>query len=425
MVFGWSKKKKENSEQTQASQQKLRISEIGQILEKQKEAKQKRILEQTKTLFEDVRKELNSIYAIVSHLKDDDLKIDDIDKTLKVLVVRSKAEVIEVISKESQKQLPQVKTYDDVVKTAELASHTLKKIGDVLGKHSRVIHVFAKKYAQDIKAHLELVTKNYTMISKMVAQVSSMDSSAAMIKEKAAAITATAQNIVDGTRHIAKLKEAYGDSEVVASMTQEQIANVLSSPAFAKFVEFQAKVKQVEAQEDKLNKEIDDEFSKISRPLDKYVYVTSLEKPLKAILERLVEKPSGAILENKNSIVTILEACMKGIMSGAVSVKETDKSVDHIAHTLSLLDGFIARKNAFQAQLQELRKNLEIFDIHQIEILEGRLAKAKSDKEDAKLKISNLEADLQKQTEQKQKLIEELERSLEQITGTKYQITLE
>jgi hypothetical protein len=427
MVFGWSKKSQENEQQTAPSPSKqiIRIPEISQILDKQKEDKQKKVLEQTRTLFDDMKKELNAIYGIVDHLKNDDLKIDDIDNRLKILVTRSKAEVINIISKESQKQLPQVKTYADVLTASEIAAHILKKIGDVLGKNSRVIHVFAKKYAQDLKAHLELVTKNHAMISKLIGQVSSLESSIAMINDKTGKITSTAQSMADNTRHIAKLKESYGDAEVVASLTQQQISNVFSSPAFAKFLEYQEKIKQVEAKENSLNKEIDEEFSKISRALGKYVYVTSLEKPLKTMLERLVEHPSEVIMEDKNAIVKILESCMKGIMSGAVSVKETDKSVDYIMHTLSLLDGFRAKKNELRQQAQELRKNLESFDISQIETLERRLAKAKSDKEDAKLKIANLESELKRQTEQKQNLLAELEGALEQITGKSYQVVPE
>jgi hypothetical protein len=427
MVFGWSKKSQENEQQTapSPSKQLIHIPEISQILDKQKEDKQKKVLEQTRTLFEDMKKELNAIYGIVDQLKSDDLKIDDIDNRLKILVTRSKAEVIDIISKESQKQLPQVKIYTDVLTASEIASHILKKIGDVLGKNSRVIHVFAKKYAQDLKAHLELVTKNYTMISKLIGQVSSLESSIAMINDKTGKIMSTTQSMADNTRHIAKLKESYGDAEVVASMTQQQISNVFSSPVFAKFLECQEKIKQVEAKENSLNKEIDEEFSKISRALGKYVYVTSLEKPLKTMLERLVEHPSEVIMEDKNAIVRILESCMKGIMSGAVSVKETDKSVDYITHTLSLLDGFRAKKNELREQALELRKNLESFDISQIETLERRLAKAKSDKEDAKLKIANLESELKRQTEQKQNLVDELEHALEQITGKRYQVVLE
>jgi hypothetical protein len=256
----------------------------------------------------------------------------------------------------------------------------------------------------------------------MIGQITSLESVSATIQEKAAKLVRTSQEIVDNTRHIAKLKESYGDAEVVASMTQQQISNIFSSPTFAKFLECQEKIKKVEAKENNLNKVIDDEFSKISRPLGKYVYVTSLEKPLKLLLERLVENPSGVILENKASIVTILESCKKGILSGAVSVKETDKSVDHITHTLSLLDGFITQKNEIQMQLQELKKTLQTFDISQIETLERRLAKAKFDMEDAKAKIANLESELQQQAVQKQKLFEDLERSLDQILGIKYRV---
>jgi chromosome segregation ATPase len=190
-------------------------------------------------------------------------------------------------------------------------------------------------------------------------------------------------------------------------------------------LQYREQINKITSQENNLNKEINDEFSKVSRPLGKYVYVTSLEKPLKSLLERIVENPSSAILENKESIVTILESCMKGIMSGTVSVKETDKSVEHITHVLSLLDGFISRKNALKEKLQELQQNLTIFDLKQLEDLEKRLSTAKSDNEDARFKIKKLESDLKQQTEQRDKMVRDLEGLLERVLGAKYKIKLE
>jgi predicted nucleic acid-binding Zn-ribbon protein len=373
-----------------------------------------------------IKKELNSIYEIISHLQNDDLKVDDIAKTLKVLVVRSKAEVIDTISKESQKKpLPAIANYDDVVKTAELSSHTLKKIGDVLGKHSRVIHVFAKKYAQDLKNHLEVVTNNHVRISKMIAEYDSLESSSAAIKEKITKILKTNKEITDAISHATKLQDSFIDYERLISSTQEKIANLFGTKEYAKFLQYREQINKVSTEENSLNKEINDEFSKISRPLGKYVYVTSLEKPLKLLLERLVENPATAVLENKDSIVTILESCMKGILSGTVSVKETDKSVEHITHVLSLLDGFISQKNKLRAQLQELQQQLVIFDLRQLEDLEKRLAKAKSDNEDARIKIKTLESDLKQQMDQRNRLVEELEGLLERTLGAKYTIKLE
>ena len=427
MVFGWGKKRQESAEQqTQKNQsdRKIGLSEIESILLQQKELKQKKVVAQTVPLFSEIQKELNSIHGIISHLQNDDLKVDDIEKILRVLVVRSKAEVIDVISKESKKQLPQVTIYEDVVVTADLASHTLKKIGDVLGKNSRVIHVFAKKYANDLKTHLEIITKNHLTISKLVGDSSSLESSSSVIKEKAARVMAIHKEIDESSLHLDKLKKLQSSSESLIVSTQQKITDMRSSSQHAKLMECQEQIKQIMAQENKLNKEIDDEFSKISRPLGKYVYVASLEKPLKIILEKLVASPSSTILENKNSIVTVLESCMKAIMSGTVSVKETDKSVDHITHILSLLDGFISDKNNVQSRLQELQQSLGIFDLRQLEDLEKQLVKAKSDKDDSESKIKTLASELEQQAEQRQSLVLDLEGLLEKVSGTKYRVSL-
>lgn len=428
MVFGWGKKKQEPIEQQEhklSSTLQLKLDEIDSLLLKQKNQLQNEIVKKTKPYFEEIKKELDSIYAIISHLKTDDLKVDDIDKTLKVLVVRSKAEIIDVISKESKKTLPTVSSYEDVVKTAELTSHTLKKIGDVLGKNSRVIHVFAKKYANDLKTHLELVTKDHHAISTMISEYASLDASSILIKEKTRKIQATHSEINENTSHLDKLRNSLSDLEQTIKSTQQKIAVLFESPEYKKSAQYREQINNLTSQENKLNKEIDDEFSKISRPLGKYVYVTSLEKPLKIILENLLQNPSNTISQNKEAIITILESCMKGIMSGSVSVKETDKAVDNITHIIGLLDDFISRKNNLKSQMEDLQKKLTIFNLNDLENLEKRLDKSKSDKEDTKSKIEKLEHDLKQQITQKNMLIADLEGTLERILKTKYKIALE
>ncbi|NDB51026.1 MAG: hypothetical protein EB161_02510 [Nitrosopumilaceae archaeon] len=187
-------------------------------------------------------------------------------------------------------------------------------------------------------------------------------------------------------------------------------------------MEKEDKIKQIKAQEEKLNKEIDDEFSKISRPLGKYVYVTSLDKALKSILEKMVERPSQVIgAEPKESIITILESCMKGIVSGTVSVKEADKSVDQITAMISGLDTMISKKNSITSQLQQIEGSSK-FDIRILESLQKQLAKAKSDHEDAQTKIKNLESEKTQNTTQKEKTRQDLESLLHRILGVKYEV---
>ena len=119
MVFGWGKKKQEEPE---ISTKKVTIDQIDSILSTKKEELKKKIVIQSKPMFSEIQSELNSIYKIIDHLKNDDLKVDDIEKILRVIVVRAKTEVIDVISEESKKPLPSVSAYEDVLKTQEARS---------------------------------------------------------------------------------------------------------------------------------------------------------------------------------------------------------------------------------------------------------------------------------------------------------------
>ena len=413
MVFGWGKKKYEISETPLAT--KLDLDQLDSILSAKKAELQKKIVTQSKPLFSEIEAELKAIYKIVDHLKSDDLKVDDIEKVLRVIVVRAKTEVIDVISKES-KLLPPASTYDEVLKTADVASHILKKIGDVLGKHSRVIHVFAKKYAQELKDHLARVTENHVILTKMLGDYSALDSSSGMIKDMVSKIHACVKEIKEIQNHIIKLQDSDGLAQKLYDSTQKQIIDIRNSAEYAQFLDVENKLLQIKSQEEKLDREIDDEFSKVSRPLGKYVYVTSLDKALKSILERLVERPSQVITtEKKESIIVILESCMKGIVSGTVSVKETDKSVDNITHIMSTLDTMILQKNKIQAQIQEIQNRTSSFDKKTLEYLEKQLAKSKSDSQDAQAKIKNLQSDLAQKESQKQKLYSDLKSALDRL----------
>ena len=181
MVFGWNKKKSEK--EREGSTREITLGQIEVILSDIKGAKQKQAINNTRPLFSNVQTELGSILKIIDHLSNDNLKVDDIDNQLKVIVTRSKTEIINTVSKEAKVQIPQLDTFDDVKKASEIASQALKKIGDVLGKNSRVIHVFAKKYALDLKNHLAEISTSSASISRLINNYEKLESDASLIKE--------------------------------------------------------------------------------------------------------------------------------------------------------------------------------------------------------------------------------------------------
>ena len=421
MVFGWGKKKQETTDITQEAE--VELGQISSLLSPKKEEIRKKIVTQSRPLFTEIKQELDAIYKIIEHLKQDDLKVEDIEKILRVIVTRAKTEVIDVISKEAEKKFPTVDKFEDVLDASESVSHTLKKIGDVLGKNSRVIHVFAKKYAQEIKDHLALVTKNHAIIVKMLSEHSVLESSSDSIVQQISKTRSLSQQIIEHNAHLKKLQELLVSAQHLYAKTQEQILVARNSPEFQKLQEIQSKQVLLVGQKNEMAKQIDDEFSKVSRALGKYVYVTSLDKPLKSILERLVERPSLVVgVENTESIKTILESCMKGIVSGTVSVKENDKSVDQIGLVIAQLDSLAQRKASIENQITQTEQSMKQFEGLNLATLEKQLEKSKSDQEDAQSKIKNLEKDIKDAESQKQETLQTLESSLFQLFRVKYKV---
>jgi hypothetical protein len=423
MVFGWNKKKteKEDAQPRNSASKEIKLSQIDSILSDTKNLKQKHLIRSTAPLFSNIHDELNSILKIIDHLSNDSLKVDDIDNQLKIIVTRSKTEIITIISKEAKVKMPQLDTLDDVKKATELASQTLKKIGDVLGKNSRVIHVFAKKYAQDLKDHLATINTNYMSALQLVNNYAKFESDESLIKEKMNKIVDMSQAINDKNAQVPKLKGMHDGLAGSITALRNQIDSLKSSPQHAEYLGIKSQIEQNKKEENNLHKEIGEEFSKISRPLGKYVYVTSLEKPLKILMEELIQDPAKTITaQNKDSIIVILESCMKGTLSGAVSVKEADKSVEHISSLIRKLDDFLARKNALAQKDQGLQSKLGVFDIDAFDDLEQKLQKTITDKNDMESKIKKLESDLDLETNNRARAISELSHDLQRISNTEY-----
>ena len=94
-----------------------------------------------------------------------------------------------------------------------------------------------------------------------------------------------------------------------------------SSSQYKEFQDIQNKLILISEEEKTIKNEIEEQFIKISRPLNKYVYVSSLDKPLKMMIESLASSPYDVLtITNKSGIDTILNSVRSGIESGSVSV---------------------------------------------------------------------------------------------------------
>ncbi len=427
MVFGWGKKESRQNVSDVALQKKqILLSDVQNIVSEIRSIQAKTIIVEAKTFRNKINSSCETILHIAIDLERDTLNVDDIDVHLKRLVERGKNEVISVIKRESTVQLPEINSFEDVKIFNAASNRMLKKIGDALGRQTRVIHIFAKKYAGKLKDDLKVMTDRNDEITATITNYSKLETKIEQVFETMNKIEQSKKLIIELGEQQKLTKKIIGDLVTTINRDEKEIKDIKNSSEYAKFLEINENLDSLSSEKNKIKNEIELQFTKISRPLNKYVYVSSLDKPQKKLLAILLENPYHILIDaNKQDIVQILESTRRGVQSGSISVKNTDKSLSQIDETLSLLPGFIEKISIFNRSKSDSESKLLVFNNEQLRQKESALNKHKNDKSTLESKIGSTEKELRDTIEFIPKCFKSVESILNQISAVQYTITLE
>ena len=422
MVFGWGKKKPQKQEPGISIQKKqILLSDVPNAVNEILSIRTKTIIAETVTFRNKINSSCKTILDIAIDLERDTLKVDDIDIHLKRLVERGKKEVISVIKRESIVKIPEINSYEDVKNFNALAGRILKKIGDALGRQSSVIHIFAKKYAGKLKGDLKVMTDGNDEVTTIITNHSELETKIEQILETMNKIEQSKKLIVDLGEQQKLAKKTIDDLTTMIDRDENMINDIKNSSKYAEFLQINENLDSLSSEKNKIKNEIELQFTKISRPLNKYVYVSSLDKPLKKLLTNLIANPYDVLIDtNKQDIVQILESTRNGIQSGSVSVKDTQKSLSQIDETLSLLSGFIVKISNFNSSKNDIESKLLAFSNDELRQKESNLSMHHNDKLSLESKIKSIEEELTSTAEFIPKSVKSVELILNQISAVQY-----
>lgn len=421
MVFGWGKKKATNETiESRVLEKQVTLSEINDIIKENQVQRLKKITENAKSIKDIVEIERKNIIQIISQLESDTLKVDDVDKHLKLLIERGKEAIILGLRKETAVNLSSTEKYSDIINLNIGIGQMLKRIGDILGVNTRVMHIFARKYADKLKEHLAQVATKKAGLQKLVDEHAKFESTVATILQMYEKIKGTQKEVEEKNKELSKIKEEIKNYDKMMQNIELEIQNSKSKSEYQEFLKIRKEMDALTLEEDKIKHEIDLQFSKISRPLGKYSYISSLEKPLKRIMEELITNPSKVLIhENKDSIIEVLYAVIKAAVAGSVSVKDTTKAVQQIEETINRLDEFLKMKSDLSQKRDSFENRLGIFNISELEEKEGELIKTRDKKRHAESVAKNLENAVNDAIMHIPQFVQDIEIKLKEISGTR------
>ena len=424
MVFGWGKKKQvEEPVEHKAVNQDIELSEVPQIINDLRKLRESQTISEIKHLRNDTAPLIDDLMKIGIVLDKDDLNIDDIDKHLAIIVVRGKKQVIDILKKDV-KTLIQVSNMDDAKKLDYFLTQLLKKVGDVLGRQTRVIHIFAKKYANQLTTNLKIMNENSDNITKLLKHFDSTQSSFDEIDEMLNKIESLKQDHVDKTKRNAEIQDNLKSLQEKNMSLQKSLDEIHASENYKNYVSLQNKLNDFIKQKSKIKSEIDTQFTKISRPLGRYAYASSLDKEQTRILSTLVDNPFDALIAaNLDSIILILENIRKGISSGSISVKDTEKTLSQLTETEESLDGFIKKVSEYSTVFDSMEADLKNLKPQNLTSTENDISKTIDSENDARQKSKTILSEISEIESQIPQFTSKIESKLKIFSSTRYTIS--
>jgi len=428
MVFGWGKKKQVVEETREKpvlpTHKEATLENIPDILEDITNLRQKTLVIEVKSFQKRIEVDRKTLLSIVDELGKDSLNTNEMDPHLVLLVNRGKKEVISSIQNEFKGTFSEINSFDNVLGFQRNASRGIKKVGDMLGKHSRVIHIFAKKYAKKLKGDLGILTDNLSEVNELISNYNSNQELLESIRHSLSDFSNIKKDIEKQERRKMELEKSIEEEQQNEAKLQKDIEEMESSNNYKEFLDIKENITSVSVEEKSIKKKIEEQFLKISRPLNKYVYVSALDKPLKKITENLTLSPYDVLsAENMPDIKKILDAVRSGIESGSVSVKDVEKSKQSINNIQDLLPQLIAQKAEFIQKRDKLNESLTIFDNDRLVTLTHNLEKSRFNISDRESKISIIRQQIDSSKSSVHDMISKLELNLKQASSISYKIS--
>ena len=424
MVFGWGKKKQvEEPVEHKSVNQNISLSEVPKIIDDLSKLRESQTLSEIKNLRNNTAPLIDDLMKIGIVLDKDNLNVDDIDKHLAIIVVRGKQQVIDILKKDV-KTLMQVSTIADAKKLDYFLTQLLKKVGDVLGRQTRVIHIFAKKYANQLTDNLKIMNENSDNISKLLKHYASTQSTFDDITEILNKIKSLNVELSDKRKRHIEILDNLKSFEEKKTVLQSSLDDIHSSENYKKYVDLENKLNDFANQKLKIKSEIDTQFTKISRPLGRYAYGSSLDKEQNAVLSTLVDDPFDALRsENSDTIIVILENIRKAISSGSISVKDTDKTLLQLTETEESLDGFIKKVSDYSNIFNSMKTELSDLKPDNLTSLENSFSRNTDSQNDSNLKSKTILSEIDEINSQIPELISKIEGKLRIFSNSKYVIS--
>ncbi len=322
---------------------------------------------------------MNSIKALGDELKKVEIGKEQVADQYMPVINDAKFTLLTAIQKETSEQLPEIRSFDDVLIVRERTNRMLNRLGDTSGSHSRVIHSFFGKYAKVLKFQLGLMSKEVKHLNELIEGYTEKTSSFSECKTSISKISMALKESSELAR-----KSEETRNELVMLTTKEtefvkKIDNIHNMESFGQYKKDKEELAKVKNAAESVLSEINAAFSRISRPVSKYTYEVGLDKESNYLVQSVMENSSKLVHDTKvEHLIEILNKVKAAVQQSKISVKNPEKDIENINALIANVHQYIDAYKGHYDKIQILSAKTSPIDA-ELDKLRGALEQVKSD----------------------------------------------
>lgn len=401
----------------------IEVSDVPTLLDEVTRVRGRALVAGAASLQDAMFPRLKKLCDILDEFEEDDLDTEDADRRVQAIVERGKRQIISIIRQEARATLPDVETPDDAVALAEATGRMLKKADDVLHRQSRILADFAKKYMGRINPILEATRDDYTALRELVVGHALTDEKAGRLREEIALMDRSAKSAERLRARAAELDSRLGGMRRRGSEIAGRIEALKSSPEHAALGRLRAELEAVRGRRGAARRAVSDRFTKISKPLSRYEYVSAMDKEKMALLRAVIDSPFEAVASSgAGAVAEILGAARKAVDSGSVTVKDKAKAVHMLDEEAGRLAACEEDAAAMAREEEAVKARIAEADTGRLASLESDLAGNRAEADDTEAKVRQMRAEADEADARGPGALSRIEALVSEVTGVRYTV---
>ncbi|MDQ3840029.1 MAG: hypothetical protein M3297_12245 [Thermoproteota archaeon] len=382
---------------------------------------------------------LLSIGKLADEMENEQVKVED--EKFKPSVESSRRILVSSLKKEVSSNYPTPTSIPEAQEFKESLQSLMERFGDVSGSHSKLLTTFMKKHTGKIKGEFDVISSLEKRTNRIMED---FEEDRRPVANCITVLNKTSQmlsGIKQQENELERTKSEISRLDVEGHDLSRRLADIERSSDFELTSKTIKEIVLAEEERKEFHKYVIDLFSPVSRALTKYSYGTSksTSSKLQVLMDapwNIFEQTGGYKEENGTmrdasspavgleSYTSLIVEVQKAVSTGKITLKDSKKTLKSFDLILNSIPDLQRRSELLANKLESLKRKRDDSVIAQAESLRSRLRENKALLDNHSLYLESLENEIKDKKNNLQRMVQDSETCLSQVTGRNYSIIL-